>query len=88
MLTRVNLLSPSIFHSCLPFMLFQVYNLKDPFESNCTEQPINDLGGYTKFTTSACMLRCRAKYLIEHCGCRDVKLPRKYLMFTESSAKY
>ncbi|XP_068686049.1 acid-sensing ion channel 1-like [Montipora foliosa] len=52
-----------------------VRTLEFPYESNCTEEPITNMRGYTKYTSSACLLRCHARYIVQNCGCRDVKLP-------------
>ena len=58
--------------------MFQVHNLKYPYETNCTDYAIKHLPGYTKYTRSACMLSCHSKYLVDACGCKDIKILCKY----------
>ena len=58
--------------------MFKIHNLRHPYETNCTDHAIEHLPGYTKYTTSACILSCHSKYLVEKCGCRDVKILGKY----------
>ena len=58
--------------------MFKIHNLRHPYETNCTDHVIAHLPGYTKYTTSTCMLSCHSKYLVEKCGCRDVKILGKY----------
>ncbi|KAL9964415.1 hypothetical protein ACROYT_G028056 [Oculina patagonica] len=53
----------------------EVLNLKYPYESNWTDAKISNFRNYTKYTTSACMLMCNTRHVIEHCGCRDIKMP-------------
>ncbi|KAJ7377745.1 Acid-sensing ion channel 2 [Desmophyllum pertusum] len=52
----------------------EVHNLKSPYESNCTDSDVNNLRDYTKYTTSACMLKCHTRHVVKQCGCRDIKM--------------
>jgi len=58
--------------------MFKVLNLRHPYETNCSDRAIEHLPGYTKYSTSACTLACHSKYLVEKCGCRDVRILGKY----------
>ncbi|KAL9964421.1 hypothetical protein ACROYT_G028062 [Oculina patagonica] len=55
----------------------KVVNLEAPYETNCSASAISNIPGYSKYTTSSCMLTCQSKYIVERCGCRDVTLPGK-----------
>ncbi|XP_078381097.1 acid-sensing ion channel 1-like isoform X2 [Oculina patagonica] len=52
----------------------KVQNLKDPYETNCTDTEMEHSSGTTKYTTSACMLSCHSGYLVENCGCKDPRI--------------
>ncbi|XP_038066227.1 acid-sensing ion channel 1C-like isoform X2 [Patiria miniata] len=50
-----------------------VTSLKEPYKSNCTEGFLKEFP--FKYSVPACQLECRARYVIEKCGCRDVRWP-------------
>ncbi|XP_020604891.1 acid-sensing ion channel 1-like [Orbicella faveolata] len=53
----------------------KVINLEAPYETNCSMSTISNIPGFSKYTTSSCMLTCHSKYIVEKCGCRDITLP-------------
>ncbi|KAJ7377742.1 Acid-sensing (proton-gated) ion channel member [Desmophyllum pertusum] len=53
----------------------KVINLKAPYETDCSASVISNIPGYSKYTTSSCMLTCQTKHIEKECGCRDIKLP-------------
>ncbi|KAL9964419.1 hypothetical protein ACROYT_G028060 [Oculina patagonica] len=53
----------------------KVVNLEAPYETNCSASAISNIPGYSKYTTSSCMLTCHSKYVVQKCGCRDITLP-------------
>ena len=53
----------------------------------CLDKNDSNVPGYPKYTTLACMLTCKTKFVVEKCGCRDVGMPGKlagegFLMFS------
>lgn len=58
-----TLLYNTIFH--------QMHNLPRPFKTACEDK---HLAGFKKYTKSACLLKCRADYVINMCKCRSYDL--------------
>ncbi|XP_038065976.1 acid-sensing ion channel 2-like isoform X1 [Patiria miniata] len=50
-----------------------VTSLKAPYESNCTEASLKEFN--YKYSVPACQFECRARYVIDKCGCRDIRWP-------------
>lgn len=46
-------------------------NLPKPFKTACEDKYLE---GFTKYTKSACLLKCRADYVIKMCKCRSYDL--------------
>ncbi|KAL9964420.1 hypothetical protein ACROYT_G028061 [Oculina patagonica] len=63
------------------FTKHKVVNLEAPYETNCSASSISNIPGYSKYTTSSCMLACQSKYIMESCRCRDVTLPETFYKF-------
>lgn len=53
---------------------FQMHNLPRPFKTACEDK---HLAGFKKYTKSACLLKCRADYIIGMCKCRSYDLEGK-----------
>ncbi|XP_038065979.1 acid-sensing ion channel 1C-like isoform X4 [Patiria miniata] len=51
----------------------KVTSLKAPYESNCTEASLKEFN--YKYSVPACQFECRARYVIDKCGCRDIRWP-------------
>ena len=56
------------------FFSFQMHNLPHPFKTACEDK---HLAGFKKYTKSACLLKCRADYVISMCKCRSYDLEGK-----------
>ena len=48
-----------------------MHNLPSPFKTACEDK---HLAGFKKYTKSACLLKCRADYVISMCKCRSYDL--------------
>ena len=53
------------------FVFVQMHNLPSPFKTACEDK---HLAGFKKYTKSACLLKCRADYVISMCKCRSYDL--------------
>ena len=51
-----------------------MHNLPSPFKTACEDK---HLAGFKKYTKSACLLKCRADYVISMCKCRSYDLEGK-----------
>ncbi|XP_038065978.1 acid-sensing ion channel 4-A-like isoform X3 [Patiria miniata] len=50
-----------------------VTSLKEPYKSNCTDGSLKEFP--FKYSVPACQLECKARYVIDKCGCRDIRWP-------------
>lgn len=58
-----------------------MHNLPSPFKTACEDR---HLAGFKKYTKSACLLKCRADYVIGMCKCRSYDLEGKSLARNKS----
>ncbi|XP_022103187.1 acid-sensing ion channel 1C-like [Acanthaster planci] len=50
-----------------------VTSLKAPYKSDCIDGSLKEFP--YKYSVAACQLECRALYVIDKCGCRDIRWP-------------
>ncbi|XP_071950189.1 acid-sensing ion channel 1C-like [Antedon mediterranea] len=63
-------LSPG-FETHIAMRKTRVFNLQEPYESNCTNEKLE----HSPYTVPICDYLCKVDYIIQHCGCRDYKMP-------------